>query len=70
MSLQVLPDKATSSGLSVRGGFQIGLDDNALRLKSGELARSLVLLGNMGSSIWLSLAISPEYNYGLNNPLD
>jgi len=70
MNLQVLSEKASASGLSVRGGFHIGPDDDVPLLTNGELAQSLVLLGNTGSSIWPSFSTSSEYKDGLDNPLD
>ena len=40
------------AGLAVRGGFHPGPEDGVPRLRTGEEAVTLILVGNVGSSIW------------------
>ena len=40
------------TGLAVRGGFHPGPEDGVPRLRSGAEAATLVLVGNVGSSVW------------------
>ena len=46
------------TGLSVRGGFHPGPEDGVPRLGTGEVAATLVLVGNVGSSVWETFAAS------------
>ena len=70
MDPQTITSLATNCGLSVRGGFTVGTDDKVPAFENGAVARSLVLLGNTGSSIWSKFSTSPELQDGLDNPLD
>ena len=40
------------TGLRIRGGFHPGSDDAVPRLRSGAQASTLILVGNVGSSVW------------------
>ncbi len=70
MDIQTITKLATSRGLSVRGGFACNDDDKVPTFEHGKAARSLVLFGNAGSSIWPEFSNSPEIKDGLDNPLD
>ncbi len=70
MDIETITSIATPLGLSVRGGFVCSIEDKVPSLFNGEAARSLVLFGNAGSSIWPTFSISPEMQDGLDNPLD
>ncbi len=61
---------AGSYGLVVRGGFNSRDHDGIPEIADGIPARSLVLLGNAGSSLWECFSRSPEYSDGRPNPLD
>ena len=45
-------------GLAVRGGFHPGPEDGVPRLRSGAEAATLVLVGNIGSSVWEPFAVA------------
>ena len=40
------------TGLTVRGGFHPGPEDEVPRLRTGTEAAALILVGNVGSSVW------------------
>ena len=63
---------AEREGLYLRGGFhfQDGEEELVISLENGTCAASLVLLGNVGSSLWSRFTGSPEYSDGQDNPLD
>lgn len=57
-------------GLVLRGGFGVSGDDGVPDIGEGTPARSLVLFGNAGSSIWPTFSGSPEYADGEPDPLN
>lgn len=55
-------------GIFVRG--VVGFDNEGPELEDGRRARSVVLLGNIGGSIWLPFSEWRQLNPGLADPLD
>ena len=51
-----IADAVERTGLKVRGGFHPGPEDGVPRLRSGTEAATLVLVGNVGSSVWAPFA--------------
>ena len=70
MNIQSISEKAQMHGLLVRGGFEVEPDDAVPMLSDGSPARTLILLGNAGSSLWTSFSDSPELKDGQEHPLD
>lgn len=52
MNLDQLAEALAVHGLSLRGGFEFGTDDDAPPGPSGRRARSIVLVGNTGEAFW------------------
>jgi len=61
---------AADFGLVLRGGFRPGSDDGVPPLADGRPARSLILVGNAGPSLWAVFADSPEARDGAADPLN
>jgi len=61
---------AATAGLVLRGAFHPAADDAVPACHDGSPTRTLVLLGNVGSSLWPAFAASPEYRDGAPHPLD
>lgn len=61
---------ARGFGLRWRGGFHTGTDDRLPDLPCGRPARTLILLGSIGRSLWPSFAAAPEYADGGPDPMD
>ncbi len=59
-----------AAGLSARGAFHVEADDEVPRGPRGEAARTVILVGNTGSSFWPVFRGSPEFRDGLAHPLD
>ena len=57
-------------GLVIRGGFNITAEDTSLKVDEVTEAKSLVLFGNAGSSIWPTFSDSDEFRDGLNDPMN
>ncbi len=57
-------------GLVVRGSFQVDDSDNVPCMTADEPARTLVLFGNAGSSLWEVFSESPEYLDGEGESMD
>ncbi len=57
-------------GLRLRGGFHPAPSDGVPKLRSGEPAGSVVLLGNIGGSLWPVFSASPEFADGKAHSLD
>lgn len=57
-------------GLVLRGGFTPRREDSVPAVRNGVPAKTLVLLGNAGSSMWQSFADSPEFADGSEDPLN
>ncbi len=58
------------AGLRPRGGFAVGPDDAVPDVTPGRPARTLLLLGGVGGSLWPAFSISPELADGGPEPLD
>ena len=69
MSYAAVVAAVERAGLRVRGGFHPGPKDAAPRLRTGEAAATLVLVGNVGSSLWERFAGS-GYAGRSDHPLD
>ena len=61
---------ADRHGLVIRGGFPVRQDDEVPPVGDGNPARTLILFGNAGSSIWEAFSSSAEYADGQPDPLD
>ncbi len=61
---------AREAGLAVRGGFQVEDGDGVPELADGRAARTVILLGNVGSSLWPAFSASAELHDGAAHPLD
>ena len=61
---------ARGAGLAVRGGFHVGAGDGVPALADGRAARTVMLLGNVGGSIWPAFSASPSCSDGEAHPLD
>ncbi len=70
MDIETITGKASEYGLVVRGGLAVSIDDSVPNMRNGAAARSLVLLGNAGSSVWPVFSQSAELKDGCDNPLD
>lgn len=66
----LLDDEAARHGLHVRAVFAPEPADDVPALESGEPARALALVGNVGSSLWPSFSASAEHGDGEPDPLD
>ena len=64
-----IADSVERTGLRVRGGFHPGPGDAVPRLRSGAEASTLILVGNVGSSVWKPFAAS-EFPGRSDHPLD
>ena len=62
--------KADRYGLVIRGGFNVETDDDVPAVDGKNPACSLILFGNVGSSIWPVFSNSPEHNDGEKDALD
>ncbi len=69
MMFNDLVDYASQYGLVTRGGFAVTGQDNVPDIGT-DAARSLVLFGNAGSSLWKCFAASAEYADGEPHPLN
>lgn len=70
MRLSTLRREAARHGLIVRGIFSPDAEDRVPSIADGCEARSVALLGNVGSSLWPAFSESREYHDGGTNPLD
>lgn len=61
---------AAASGMVVRGGFVPAPADGVPGRRDGRPVAAVVLLGNVGGSLWPTFAASPEYADGTADPLD
>ncbi|HZP87480.1 MAG TPA: hypothetical protein VFB54_11730 [Burkholderiales bacterium] len=69
-SMRRLHDDAKRHGLMVRAVITANADDGLPPINEGLRARSLVLVGNVGSSLWPVFSASPEFLDGREDPLD
>lgn len=70
MNRSELATDAGKHGLVLRGGFTPQPEDGVPVVRAGVPARTLVLIGNAGSSLWPSFVVSPEYADGKPDPLN
>lgn len=57
-------------GLHVRGGFVADAADELPRVAGAAPARAVLLVGNVGSSLWEAFRAAPELHDGRPDPLD
>lgn len=69
-SYQALTDLAAPLGLTLRGGFAVEPGDLVPDLPNGRRAKTLILLGATGGSLWPAFSASPEAGDGAKDPLD
>jgi hypothetical protein len=70
MIIPVLASLLEASCLSCRGGFHPGEDDIVPPLSNGGVAKTVVLVGNIGPHMWQKFRHSPENLDTRANPLD
>lgn len=70
MQLQDYIEQADQYGLVLRGAFRIEPQDNVPSLSDHREPKTMLLLGNAGSSIWPIFSNSPEHKDGKDDPLD
>lgn len=70
MRLIRLKHELEAHGLALCGAFAVSPDDRVPPLADAMPAAALVLVGNVGSSLWPRFAASPEYRDGRRDPLD
>lgn len=63
-------ERARALGLIARGGFYPCADDAVPPLAHGRPARTVVLIGNAGDSMWPVFSVSREARDGRPHPLD
>ena len=68
--LQRLREEVARFGLAVRAVFAPCAEDGVAPLEDGREARTLVLVGNVGSSLWPAFSASPEFADGQPHALD
>ena len=69
-TLDEIQHLAQQHGLVVRGGFVVGEADNVPGIDVGIATVTLVLFGNVGSSLWKCFSDSAEYTDGLPDPMN
>lgn len=62
--------RVAAIGLALRGGFHVRDDDAVPATAHGAHGRTLVLIGNTGSTFWPRFQAAPEYRDGRPQPLD
>jgi len=70
ISMETIQTLASEHGLAIRGSFPVTQDDRVPDIDSLTPSASLVLFGNVGSSIWQVFRHSPEYADGQPDPLN
>ena len=66
-----LQDEISKLGIFARGGFCPSEEDEVPKLNSGDLPRSVLMIGNVGSGeFWRRFKQSTEYQSGIDNPMD
>ncbi len=68
--LDVIRQAVEPFGLALRGGFHPETTDGVPALQDGRPCASLVLIGNIGGSLWPIFSRSPEKDDGRPHPLD
>lgn len=69
-SFQLYKRRIESTGLVTRGAFHVEDDDGVPPTGDPAAGRTLILLGNAGSSFWPAFTASEEYKDGHPDPLD
>ena len=69
MSYTAIAATLIAAGLAPRGGFIVRADDGVPPRADGRVARTLILAGNAGSSMWPAFSTSPELQTAAH-PLD
>ncbi len=69
-TLETIATLGEPFGLKLRGGFYPAPGDGVPPLSDGRASASLVLLGNIGASIWPAFSTSPEHGDGEPHSLD
>src|SRR5690606_15304625 len=69
MDYDHLQERVQARGLTVRGGFHPDASDGVPPLPDGRPAKTLVMLGGVGTSFWQAFQASPEAAQQ-NDPLD
>src|SRR5215469_1508610 len=67
--LERIGESLEPHGLALRGAFHPAADDGAPELEGGPCG-TILLLGNLGGSIWPAFETSPERADGLPHGLD
>jgi ferredoxin len=70
VDLASLVSRLAAHGLLLRGGFHPEPEDSVPVLPNGPLPGTLVLIGNVGVSLWAAFSQCPEANDGAPHPLN
>lgn len=70
MDLAWLANRCAAEGLRTRGGFHPTTADRVPPSTDGALPQTIVLVGNVGASLWPVFSGSPEFADGAPHPLD
>jgi hypothetical protein len=70
MNINDIQARASCYGIVLRGGFSPADEDNVPSQHNGEPFGTLLMFGQLGSSIWASFAMSEEFADGKPDPLD
>ncbi len=70
ITLEAIRQLCEPFGLRLRGGFHPAPGDGVPALGNGRAPASLVLLGNVGGSLWSKFSTAPERADGLPHSLD
>jgi len=68
--LAAIARAATPAGLRLRGGFHPAVDDSVPVLRDGRMPATLLLIGNVGPSLWSAFSRSAEAHDGAPHPLN
>ncbi|MDH3597807.1 MAG: ferredoxin [Rhodospirillales bacterium] len=70
MDIATIERAAAAEGLTLRGAFHPTAADEVPGLPDGRAAGTLVLLGNVGPTLWSAFVVAPEYGDGAPDPLN
>jgi hypothetical protein len=70
MDLSSIERLVAAHGLRLRGGFHPAPDDGVPALADGRMPATLLLIGNVGSSLWPAFSSSIEAADGASDPLN
>src|SRR5262245_51101053 len=68
--LAVIAESVGRHGLALRGGFHPEAADGVPALAGGGMPGTVLLIGNIGGSLWPAFSRSPEFTDGAAHPLD